>query len=335
MKRKEPLQKAAALIASHSALWLAAHLRPDGDTLGSLLALGLALEKAGKKIAFLCSDPVPENYRFLPGADRISPDLPSWPTDLLVAVDCDGLNRTGSLASSLEKIPHIIDIDHHATEKAFGEVRLIDPSAAATTVLVYRLLETLSLPVEAPVATCLYCALLTDTGRFSFPNTNEEAFAIARALVAAGAHPAAIASQVYDNRSLASRRLLGLALARLQIDPTGRIGWAVLREKDFRQAGADERETEGIIDQIRSVQGLQAALLFSQDGDEAHISLRAKPLRGSGGESRLDVGRIALQFGGGGHREAAGCNLPGPLDKAVEVMLNAVRSALGEEATRQ
>jgi len=319
-KISQALQRAADLISTHDALWIVAHLRPDGDALGSLLGLALALEKIGKRVACLCADPVPNNYRFLPGAERISSAIPEWQTELLVAVDCDGLNRAGALTSALEKIPHIIDIDHHATEQAFGEVQCVDSSAAATAAIVYRLIKQLSIPLDADIANCLLCGLLTDTGRYSFPNTNEEAFAVSGMLVAAGAQPPHIAGNVYENRSPASRFLLGIALSNLQIDPTGRIAWAVISEEDFRKAGSSERETEGIIDEIRGVRGVKVAILFSADGDEAHISLRSK--------GSIDVGRIALRFGGGGHREAAGCNLPGPMNQAVETMLSAVREAL-------
>jgi phosphoesterase RecJ-like protein len=314
------LQQAAELIHSHQSVWIAAHQRPDGDALGSLLGLALALEKIGKKVTRLCSDPVPDNYIFLPGAELIKPTPGPENVDLLIAVDCDGLNRTGTLASRLEKIPHIIDIDHHATEKAFGEVRLIDPAAAATGVLICRLIEKLEIPVDEPITTCLYCAIMTDTGRFSFPNTNEEVFVIARSLTAAGVRPARIAGFVYDNRTLSSRRLLGVALSKLQVDSTGRIGWSVLDTEDFRQTGAKEKETEGIIDQIRAVQGLEVCLLLSADGAYSHVSLRSK--------GSVDVGLIALQFGGGGHREAAGCRLSLPLNEAVEVILQAVRAVL-------
>jgi len=317
----DSLREAAALIESHRRLWIATHQRPDGDALGSLLGLALALEKTGKKVAGLCQDPAPDNYRFLPGAERLQSRLPDWGSDLLITVDCDGLNRTGLLAPSLERIPHIIDLDHHATEKAFGQVQCVDPSAAATAVIVFRLLEVMELPLDAAIAACLYCGLLTDTGRFSFPNTNDEAFALAHSLVAAGARPGEIAALAYDNRTLSSRRLLGRALSGFKMDPSGQVGWAILEEEDFRQAGAGQKETEGIIDQIRAVQGLQVALLFSIDGNQVHVSLRSK-------FSKVDVSQIALQFGGGGHREAAGCNLPGPLAKAVELVLGAVESAL-------
>jgi bifunctional oligoribonuclease and PAP phosphatase NrnA len=327
----EALQQAAALIAKKNRIYVVCHLRPDGDSLGSLLALTRALEKLDKKVIALCADPVPENYQFLPGADRVSASLPEWPADILIAVDCDGLNRAGALAKELAKVPKIIDIDHHATEQAFGDVRVIDPSAAATAVIVYHLLQAISTPPDADIAACLYCAILTDTGRYSFPNTNPEAFSVSHALVAAGANPAEIAAQVYENRTASSRLLLGLALCRLKFDATRRIAWACLEQEDFRRAGASERETEGIIDEIRRVQGLQVAILFTSANSEIHISMRSKRGVGSDKHEVVDVGQIALQFGGGGHREAAGCNIPGPMTKAVEKLLMAVNETLDKQ----
>ncbi len=313
------LREAAALISSHQTLWIATHERPDGDALGSLLGLALALEKEGKKVARLCPDPVPQNYSFLPGSERVSADLPDWTADLLVAVDCDGLSRTGRLAPRLENIPHIIDMDHHATEKAFGDIQCVFPAAAATSVIVYHLLKMLRLPLDERIATCLYCGLLTDTGRFSFPNANEEAFVIAHGLVSAGARPSEIANRVYDERTLASRLLLGRALSGLKIDSSGKIAWACLYEEDFRKAGTEE--TEGIIDQMRSVQGISVAVLFSIDGKDVHVSLRSKA-------GKADVAQVALKFGGGGHREAAGCSIPGPIEAAVERIISEVKAAL-------
>lgn len=314
------LQQAAELTFTQQNIWLAAHVRPDGDTLGSMLGLALMLEKLGKRVARLCDDVVPDNYRFLPGADLVTNKLPEWPAELLITVDCDGLNRTGNLAPYLEKVPRIIDIDHHATEKAFGEIVCVDPGAAATAVLIYRLLQVMQLSLDSEIATCLYCGLVTDTGRFSFPNTNVEAFAVARELVAAGVKPGEISNLVYENRTLSSRRLLGRALTDLIVDPTEQVAWAVLDADDFVAAGTTE--TEGIIDRIREIQGLKAMILFSVNDNLVNVSLRSK-----GGA--VDVGQIALQFGGGGHKEAAGCHIAGPVEPAVKAVVEAVRAALG------
>lgn len=322
---EEFLREAAGLITSQPTAWIATHQRPDGDALGSMLGLARALEKLGKRVARLCANPVPENYRFLPGAELVSSQPPEWETELLITVDCDGSKRTGELAPQLARLRHSIDFDHHSTEKAFGEVQYVDPGASATSVIVYRLLQLLQIPLDEAISTCLYCGVLTDTGRFSFPNTNTEAFAIAQALVASGVAPAEVASRIYENRNIASRRLLGWALAGLKCDPSGQLCWSILEETDFAQAGAGALETEGIIDQVRAIQGIRVAVLFSVIEGRVHVSLRAK-----GG--KVDVGRIALQFGGGGHREAAGCDMPLPLEGAVEAVLGAVRAALPDAA---
>jgi phosphoesterase RecJ-like protein len=314
------LQQAAALIAGNKTIWLVTHQRPDGDALGSLLGLALALEKLGKKVVRLCSDPVPDNYHFLPSADLVSRQLPEETADLLIAVDCDGLSRTGRLASRLESIPHMIDIDHHATEKSFGEIRLIDPSAAATGVIVYRLLQQLKIPLDSHIAACLFCAVLTDTGRFAFPNTNEESLAVAHDLVKAGAKAGSIARQVYDNRNLASRRLLGIALTEMKLDRRRHIGWSILRREDIRRAGATDKDTEGIIDLLRSVKGVEVSILLTQAGGGSHISMRSR--------GKVDVGKIALQFEGGGHREAAGCDIPAPPEEAIKLLVKSVQEAL-------
>jgi bifunctional oligoribonuclease and PAP phosphatase NrnA len=324
MKKSSPaqtkaLQRAAELIASHKTLWLVTHQRPDGDALGSLLGLALALEKIGKKVSRLCSDAVPDNYSFLATADLISRQLPAGEPKLLIAVDCDGLSRTGRLASRLEAIPHIIDLDHHATEKSFGEIQLIDPTAAATGVIVYRLLQHLKIPLDHAIATCLFCSVLTDTGRFAFPNTNEEALAVAHDLVKAGAKAGIIARHVYDNRNLASRRLLGRALSAMKLDRRRHVCWSILRREDFRKAGANDKDTEGIIDLLRSVKGAEVSILLTQAAGGSHISMRSR--------GKVDVGQVALQFEGGGHREAAGCDIAAPPEEAINLLLKAIGQA--------
>jgi bifunctional oligoribonuclease and PAP phosphatase NrnA len=317
---KKALQQAATLIASRKKIWIATHQRPDGDALGCLLGLALALEKTGKQVARLCPDPVPENYHFLPSTDLVSRQPPDWEPDLLITVDCDGLSRTGRLTARLETISPVVDIDHHATEKSFGEVQVIVPSAAATGVIVYHLLLHMQIPLDHFIATCLYCAVLTDTGRFSFPNTNDAALATAHALVKAGAKPGGIARHIYENRTLGSRRLLGIALTGMKLDPGRHVSWAILRREDFRKAGGTDKDTEGIIDFLRSVKGVEVGILLTQAGGGSHISLRSR--------GKVDVGRLALQFGGGGHREAAGCDIAAPPEEAVKLLIKAVQEAL-------
>jgi phosphoesterase RecJ-like protein len=300
---------------------VATHLRPDGDALGSVLGLALGLEKLGKQVARLCEDAAPPNYRFLPLADRLSSHAPDWPEAPAVVVDADGLERTGGLAPTLARSPLLIDIDHHASQKAFGHLAWVEPAATATGELVYRLLRALMVPAEAEIATCLYCAILTDSGRFTFSNTRAAALHLAARLVRAGADPRAIAAQVYEEKSLAATRLLGRALSKASAELGGRAILVCLEPEDFQLTGALASETEGIIDHLRGITGAEVAVLLTVDGKGGvRASLRSR--------GRVDVSRIAAALGGGGHFAAAGCNLGRGLEPGRSRLLEKIEQAL-------
>jgi len=315
------LNRASELIRESSSFYLASHIRPDGDALGSLLGLALALENSGRRVAALLPDAVPANYRFLPGADRIRHQPPGWRADVGIVVDCDGLSRIGPLEPAFSSLPHLIDIDHHQTERLFGEVQIIDPGAAASGEMVYHLLRRLDLPVDAEIATCLYAAILTDTGRFCFGNTTASALRVAAELVKAGAQPQPIARRIYERRSIAATHLLGVALSRLSSELDGHVVTATLTRQDFLETGAAPSDTEGIIGHLRAIGGPRVALLFVQpDHDGVRVSLRS--------DGSVDVSEIALQFGGGGHAMAAGCTVAGTADEVRKRILGALAGAL-------
>ncbi|UCH35774.1 MAG: bifunctional oligoribonuclease/PAP phosphatase NrnA [Armatimonadota bacterium] len=300
------------------------HVNPDGDALGSLLGLALGLESLGIRTAPLCADPVPAIYRFLPGAERIASDFPAQPPMLAIAVDSDGRSRVGRLALGLERVCTTVDIDHHATEKAFGDVQWVDPRAAATGEMVYRLLRAMDVAVSPDIATCLYTAILTDTGRFCYSNTSPRVLRIAAALVRAGANPQRIYREVYESKSFSASRLLGLALGRLSQTAEGGVIFSTLTQDDFRSAGSTPDETEGIIDHLRAVRQARAAALFVALPDGGvRVSLRS--------QGAIDVGEVALRFGGGGHTNAAGCTVPGPMPQAQDRVLPALVEALSRE----
>lgn len=295
--------------------------------MGSVLGLALALEGQGKRVARLCADPAPENYRFLPGGDRLSLHPPEWPAEIGIVVDCDGLARVGPLKPAFSALAHLIDIDHHATEQAFGEVRLVDSKAAAAAEIIYGLLGSLGVGLDAEMATCFYAAILTDTGRFCYGNTTAESLRIASELVAAGADPHHIARHIYAERSVAATHLLGVALARLSPNHHPEIVSSMLTRRDFAETGAAPGDTEGIIDHLRAIGGRRVALLFVElDDGGVRVSLRS--------DGSVDVSKIAVGFGGGGHAMAAGCTVPagarptGGAEQAREKVLAAVRRAL-------
>jgi phosphoesterase RecJ-like protein len=317
----QKIRRIAELIPRHKTCLLLTHVSPDGDALGSLLGLALGLEAIGIRSFPVCADPVPLIYRFLPGADRISAELPAQLPMLAVAVDADGIARVGKFGADLERVCTIIDIDHHATEKAFGQVQWVDPRAAASGEMVYRLLQAMGASLNSDIATCLYTAILTDTGRFCYSNTSPRALSISAQLVRAGASPPRIYREIYESKSFSASRLLGLALGRLNQVADGRVTFSTLTQEDFRSAGSTPEETEGIIDHLRAVRQAQAAALFVELPDGAiRVSLRS--------QNKTDVGDVALRFGGGGHVNAAGCTVSGPMREAQERVLAALVEAL-------
>jgi len=309
-----------ALIRKSKRVYMGSHIRPDGDALGSLLALGLGLEQRGCQVAMLLTDPVPPSYSFLPGITRVQSEPPEWEADLGLVVDCDGLSRLGKLAEVFSGLPHLVDIDHHATDSAFGDEHLIDSSAGATAEIVHALLRDFDVELNPDIGTCLYAAILTDTGRFCYANTTTNSLRIAAEAVEAGAEPHFIARKIFEERSIAATHLLGVALARLTEHLDGRVVSSLLTRDDFQETGAVPSDTEGIIDHLRAIGGPRVALLFvSPDHDSVRVSLRS--------DGSVDVSQVALGFGGGGHAMAAGCTVKGRAEEVRSRVVESLESA--------
>lgn len=300
------------------------HARPDGDAVGSMLGLGMMLAAMGKEADLYAADPVPQIYRWLPCAETIrQARRVEGEYDAAILLECDGVART-----RLEGLEGrvLVNIDHHASWKAFAEVNWIEEDACAVAEMVYRLARAAGAAVTPAMATCLYTAVLTDTGSFCYEGTDAHAFELARELVRCGAHPAAIAREVYFSNPLPKMVLLGTALTRLHRE--GRLAWLWVTDEDMTRAQATEEDCEGIVNYAIGIAGVEAAVLLRelQDG-KIRLSLRSK-----GG---VDVARIASGFGGGGHRHASGCTLAGPLTAATEKILETVRRELAAEERQE
>jgi phosphoesterase RecJ-like protein len=315
---------ATQLIRSSSSVWLGTHIRPDGDALGAMLGLALALEAQGRRVARLCAHPAPDYYAFLPGAALVAPAPPEWRADLGLVIDCDGLSRLGPLEPAFAALPHLVDIDHHAGRNAFGEAQLVDPEAAATSELIYELLRAMGAAITSDVATCLYAGILDDTGQFSHPNTTAAVLRVAADLVDLGANPSAITRRLYLERTVASVRLLGRALAGATLHHDGQMVSSTISLRDLVETDATPADTEGIIDRLRTIAGPRVAVLLTELEDgQVRVSLRSDGIP--------NVNRIAAGFGGGGHLAAAGCTLDGPLEEVRQKVISAVQAALEAE----
>lgn len=290
------------------------HSRPDGDAVGSVLAMGMLLEQMGKRADLVTADRIPAVYRNLPGASGLRTAMRvHGPYDAAILLECDSFERTR--LRGLEEF-FIVNIDHHASGHAWGGVNWIDRGAASVGQLVYRLVKAAGATVTPAMATCLYTTLLTDTGGFLFGMLESSTFALAHELVLQGANAGRIAQDVYFNTPMAKLMLLGVALTNLRRE--GRMSWLWVTREDMARTCAADEDCEGIVNYALSVAGVEAAA-FLRELPEGRIRLS---LRSKG---RVNVAAIAERMGGGGHENAAGCTLDGPLERAREEILAELR----------
>jgi len=290
------------------------HARPDGDGIGSALACAQILQHMGKEATVVMHDGVPRIYQNLPFAERVIHAETVPANDAVIILECDSIKRT--MLEGLENC-FLISIDHHMSGRNFAQVNWIDPSAMATAELVYRMARLAGVTVDADIATCLYTALMTDTGSFMFEGTNEHTFALARELVLAGADPARCARSIYFGHSTAKLRLLGSALTNLHRE--GSLAWIWVTQEQMDRAGAREEDCEGLVNYALSIGDVQVAVFFRELPDHRfRVSLRSK--------GEVNVSAVAEHFGGGGHKCASGCSVEGPLATAVARVVERLRA---------
>ena len=314
-------QQISDLIGRYRVYLITAHERLDGDALGSELALYHMLRQMGKEATIYNQDGTPENYQFLDGSDRIIHELPPLGAfDAAFILDCSELERVGKEAEKIAAIPHLVNIDHHYSNGGFCETRLIDPLASSTGELICRLLAHMGFAATREMATCLYTAILTDTGGFRYANTGKETLLAAAGLIAAGANPQWIAENVYETYPLAKIRLLSSVLPTLTIDEGGRVGSLTITQRALETAGASNDHAEGFVDFPRSIRGVKISILYAELPDgRFKLSLRSK--------GNVNVAQIAGVFGGGGHINAAACRMEGKIDAIHRRMLEAIRTS--------
>lgn len=296
---------------------LTSHARPDGDAIGSLLALSGILHKMGKTAEIVMSDSVPVIYKPLPASDTIIHAAQvNGRYEAAILLECDSVQRTR--VQGLDK-HFLINIDHHVTAKPFADVNWIDPGACATAEMVYRLGKAAGVRITPDIATCLYTAVLTDTGSFCYSPTNAHTFDLARQLVEHGADPAHIAQNVYFSNPTSKMRLLGAALSTLHRE--GPITWMTVTREDMDRCGALEEDCEGLVNYALGIAGVEVAMFFREiSNHRVRVSMRSK--------GAVDVSGIAEAFGGGGHQCASGFSVEGPLDSAIDRVLEALRKNL-------
>ena len=315
------------LIKEKESFLIACHVHPDGDAIGSMLALGLSLLKLGKQVSMVCAEGVPNVYSFLEGSQLISKtvDLTAVP-EVLISVDCAERERM-SLPPAIWSLKslYIVNIDHHITNLGFGDLNIIDANAAATGEIVYQLLREGGLELDRDIATAIYTAVATDTGFFRYANTASTTLELASLIVKDfGVEPAKVAEQVHEQKSINSIRLLGEVFRTLEIGLNNKVAWMVLSQTMLSKYPVENEETESYVNYARSIEGVEIAILFKElRPNEVKLSWRST--------SAADVSKLAAYFGGGGHARAAGCNLNGPIDQVVKQVIDFVADYYGSQ----
>jgi phosphoesterase RecJ-like protein len=295
------------------------HVHPDADVLGTLLALGMALEARGWQVVYGGPHPPPEALSFLPGLERYTRLTKiDGRFDLAVLTDCPNPARAeGLFEQARQATDTVLDIDHHPDNRRYGDVNWIEPRAAATGELIYAVLKALDAPLTPGIATNLFTAIHTDTGSFRYSNVTPRTFAIAAELVDAGAEPGVVSNALYERRHREHLRWLGVVLTRVEVTPDGRIAWVALPAGLVPESFI---EAEDLVNYPRSIESVRVACLLRERDGRIKVSLR--------GKGDVDVNKIAARFGGGGHPNAAGCTVAGTLKDATDAVLTAVRAAI-------
>jgi phosphoesterase RecJ-like protein len=313
----------ANLLTDAGSFLITSHVDLDGDALGSELGLALVLKRMGKHVRIVNHDRPPLSYRFLPGVqllENLSSEIGAF--DAALVVDCTCIERTGSVAASLSKmgVP-VVNVDHHSSNVHFGNINFVRPDACAAALLILQIIDRLGQRVGPEVATCLYTAILAETGSFRFSNTSVEALSVSARLAGEGADPPAVAAQVYDRKSPGTLRLIGSALSSLEMALEGAVSIISLERCRLDESGIAAEELEGIVNFAMAVEGVKAAVSLRELPDEiVKVSLR------SGGA--VDVDFVARQFGGGGHANAAGAKVKGTLADVKEIVLEKIAEVL-------
>ena len=324
MQKPNDIRAVLEAIEHGSRFLVAAHARPDGDAVGSILACGMMLEQLGKDVDMVSRDRVPLLYRGLPCIEAIrQTEHVDGEYDAVILLECDGIERSG--IRGLEG-RFTVNIDHHFSGKTFADVNWIENDACAVAAMVYELAMLAGVRITPQMATCLYTAVLTDTGSFCYAGTDARAFEIAAELVRHGADPATIAQQTYFANPTSKMCLLGAALSRLYRD--GRLAWMSVTQEDMSRTSAAEEDCEGLVNYAIGISGVDVAVFLRElSNHRVRLSLRSK--------GNINVASIAERFGGGGHCHASGCTVDGPLPVATESILSSLRECIQDSTSEK
>jgi phosphoesterase RecJ-like protein len=309
-------------IRQHQTFCIVGHVRPDGDCVGSQLALAYALKNEGKKVTCWNEDGMPDKLKFLDPEKMFERPHRGEEFDCVIATDCASFERLGKAGSAVEQRKVLINIDHHQSNTRYGDINWISAREASTGELIYKLLRAANWSINPEIADNLFTAVSTDTGSFQYATTKPLTYHTAGELVQRGANLAKICDEVYQSHPLSRVRLLRHLYSKFKLTYNDKIAYLWLKKKDFARAGADKEESEGLIDHIRDIKPVEIAIIFEEIEPEiTRISLRSKL-------EKVNVNEIASQFGGGGHKAAAGARIPGRPMSVQRRVIAAVKKAL-------
>jgi phosphoesterase RecJ-like protein len=313
------IERIADAIRARQRFVLSSHARPDGDSIGSQLAMLYALREMNKEAVAINADPAAAPLMAFPGVPeiRLAKGV-DGEFDAAIIMECGDLGRTG--VAGLDRF-FVINIDHHPGNTGYGQITWFDPTAAACAEMVYEIVRALGVPLTREIATHVYLAILTDTGSFHYSSISPRTFDICRECLEAGVDPVQVARNVYDSNNMGRLKLFGAVLGAMQIDQTGRIAIVYVDHEMARAAGGTYEDTEGLVNLPLTVKEIEAVVFFKQEkGDEYRVSLRSK--------GEVDIGVIAKGYGGGGHKNAAGCTVSGPIEVLQKALVEKVESAI-------
>lgn len=316
------VRQAANCLSTARGCALLTHANPDGDAIGSALALEITLCRAGVAATVYAALPLPMELEGVPGIERLRP-LEEFRADgrVVVFVDCAAPDRTGCESLDVASAAAVVNLDHHAGNACYGTINVVAPEAAATSEIVWEVLQAMGAEVAPEAATCLYIALVTDCGFFRYCNTRAETLRYGAALLERGVEPAEVFTRIVQTRTPEQIQLLGTALAKLRTAAGGRIGFVTLSRQDFERTGTTYRDTDGVLEVLRTLRSTEVTALLREAPTGIRVSLRS---------DGCDLRRVAERFGGGGHAFAAGCTLAETLEGAVPRVVEALEGALTE-----
>ncbi len=308
-------------IRTNGTFLVTTHENPDGDAVGSSLALAGYLRKLGKDVTIHFCDPVPDLYAFLPMSDEVVQAIPDNDFDVCFVLDVGEFRRAGKEIGNCRRIKKFINIDHHLTSDYFGCINYIDSKAAATGVLIHRIIKGAGDAVDYDTALCIYTAIITDTGSFRYSNANPEAFAIAGELVSTGINTWNIAEKLYESQPRQRLELLALALSTMTVSARGDYASITVTLDMYEKTGASAELTDGFVNYPRSIRGVEVSVFFREINPGLFkIGFRSK--------GKIDVSSLAAAFGGGGHRNAAGATMSGSLDEIKDKLFSHLEETL-------